>query len=441
MGIISKTVKVFPRGKSIAYYKEKGYDAKYNQELEIKVEDLSLCSTALIEVFCDYCGRPKEELMRYVDYNTQTKNGTTKCCCLGCVPLKRREVILEKYGYENATQVPEIKEKIRKTNQERYGSNSPAGNAEVREKQRQTLMKNYEVENPSLSKEIQNKRTQTFIDRYGVKNPLLTEEIQEKIRQTNLERYGVENVLYNKEIREKRDAILIERYGTLYPLQNEECFEKLRQTNLKRYGVEFIPQLEETKQKVRQTNLENCGYEYYLQSPEFLEKWLVKNGSNFVKSSRQQQYLCNLYNGVLNHPFKCFALDIFLPEDKLDIEFDGSGHKMSISLGSISEEEFEKKELYRNVAIKKEGYKQMRIISSHDLLPSDTILFQMLSDAKQYFSLYPNHSWIEFNIDTSTFRNAEVSEGSPYDFGDLRTIKDSDLYTIKDSDLNIEQTI
>lgn len=49
MGIISKTVKVFPRGKSIAYYKEKGYDAKYNQELEVKVEDLSFCSTALVE--------------------------------------------------------------------------------------------------------------------------------------------------------------------------------------------------------------------------------------------------------------------------------------------------------------------------------------------------------------------------------------------------------
>ena len=34
------------------------------------------------------------------------------------------------------------------------------------------------------------------------------------------------------------------------------------------------------------------------------------------------------------------SLAIYLPEDKLDIEFDGSGHRMSISLGSITEEEF-----------------------------------------------------------------------------------------------------
>lgn len=430
MGIISETVKVFPRGKSIAHYRTKGYDAKYNQELEVKTEDLSPYSTALIDVVCDYCGRSREP-MRYVDYNAQTKNGTKKCCCLNCVPLKRSEVIFEKYGYENATQVPEIKEKMRATNQARYGSNSPAGNVEVREKQKKTLMEHYGVENPSLSKEIREKRKQTFIENYGVENPLLNLEIKEKIKYTNLERYGVENVFYNKEIKDKKDATLMEKYGTPYPLQNKECLEKLKQTNLERYGVEFIPQLEETKQKVKQTNLKNCGYESYMQSPEFLEKWFAKNGSTFVKSSRQQQYLCNLYNGILNHPLKCFALDIFLPEDKLDIEFDGSGHRMGISLGNISEEDFEKKELYRNVAIKREGYKQMRIISSHDLLPFDQVLLQMLKESKEYFSLYPNHSWIEFNIDTSTFRNAENPNGSPYDFGVLRIIKDSDLNTTK----------
>ena len=51
----------------------------------------------------------------------------------------------------------------------------------------------------------------------------------------------------------------------------------------------------------------------------------------------------------------------------------------------------------------------------------------MLQDARNYFSLYPNHSWIEFNIDASIVRNAENKQGSPYDFGVLRTIKDSDI--------------
>ena len=51
----------------------------------------------------------------------------------------------------------------------------------------------------------------------------------------------------------------------------------------------------------------------------------------------------------------------------------------------------------------------------------------MLQDARNYFSDYPNHSWIEFNIDTSIVRNAENKNGAPYDFGTLRKIKDEDL--------------
>lgn len=422
MGIISKTVKVSPNGKAISYYREKGYDTKYRQEIEVKVEDLSPCSTALVITECDYCGKERQPI-KYVDYNAQTKNGTQKCCCTDCIPLKREEVMLEKYGYKYATQAPEIQKKIQETNLEKYGSISPSGNAEVREKQKRTLTEHYGVENPSLSKEIQIKREQTFMGKYGVANPLSNKDVQAKVKQTNLARYGVENVLYNQEIRNKRDSILIERYGTLYPLQNNECFEKMKQTNLERYGYEFIPQLEETKQKVKKTNLKNCGYEYYMQSPEVLERWFKKHGSNFVKYSRQQQYLCELYNGILNYPFRCFALDVYLPEDKLDIEFDGSGHRMSILFGSTTGEEFEKKELYRNVALSKEGYKQMRIISTKDLLPHDNILLQMLSDTRNYFSQYPYHSWFEFNLDTSTIRNAEYKDSIPYDYGELRKIK------------------
>ena len=428
MGIISRTVKIRPSHAKVKYYKEKGYDAQYGQELEVRIEDLSTCSVALVDVTCDYCGKLKEP-MRYVDYNAQTKNGTKKCCCLDCVPLKREEVFLEKYGYKNAMQVPDIQEKIQKTNIERYGSKSPSGNVVVREKQKQTLMQHYGVENPSLSKELQEKRKQVFIEKYGVDNPLLLPEIRQKAKQTIFERYGVENVSQNKEIQEKRTQTFLNKFGVIAPLQNKECLDKLKQTNLEKYGVEFVMQLEDTHQKSKETSLERYGYEYPMQSPEILEKWFEKNGAGFVRSSRQQKYLCNLYNGILNHPLKCFALDIFLPEYKFDIEFDGSGHKMSIALGSITEEEFEQKELYRNVAIKKNNIKQMRIISTKDLLPSDAILLQMLQDSIQYFLDFPNHSWISYDIDKSMMFNAEHKSGTPYNFGPLRTIKDSDLDT------------
>lgn len=422
MGIVTRTVKLHPRGTAIAYYKGKGYDAKYGQELEVKVEDLQLCSTVLVDTVCDYCGEPKEP-QKYVTYNAQTKNGTEKCCCINCAQLKRGESMVKKYGYEFALQVPEFKKKVQETNLDRYGSISPSGNIAVRDKQKQTNLEKYGVESPSMLKEVQDKRKQTNLEKYGVENVLLNVDIIEKIKRTNIERYGVENVSKNKDIQNKRMQTFIERFGVSSPLQNKECLEKLKLTNMERYGVECVLKLADVKEKAKHTNLERYGYENPMQSPELLEVWLANNGSDFVKSSKQQKYLCDLYNGVLNHPFKCFAFDIYLDEDKLDIEFDGSGHKMSIALGTITAEEFKNKELYRNVAIKKAGIKQMRIISTKDKLPSDQILLQMLSDARQYFSDFPNHSWIEFNIDNLTLCNAENKNGVPYNYGELRTIK------------------
>lgn len=469
MGLISKTVKVIPRGKSISHYKEKGYDVKYGQELEVKVEDLSLCSTALVETECDYCGK-KRQPIKYVDYNAQTKNGTEKCCCLDCAPFKREESMLKKYGYKNALQVPDIKTKIQKTNQEKYGSNSPSGDPKVRAKQKETLMKNYGVENPSLSKEIQEKRKQTFIERFGVDNPLKDSEVRNKATQTIIDRYGVENVFLNKEIQDKKNATLIERYGTLYPLQNKDCFEKFKQTNLQKYGCEFSIQSEkvkekskqtnlekygvenpfmsdEIKEKIKQTNLEKYGVEYLMSLPSFheharqvnMEKYgvlhhlqnaeiLAKQKETFYKNgtcptSKQQNYLHKIYGGELNYSFGMYNFDIYLPDEKIDIEFDGSGHSLGVVLGSITQKEFNRKEIIRNNAIKKAGIKQMRIISLKDKLPSDQVLLEMLDYTRNYFFNYPNHSWIEFNIDTSTLRNAENKDGIYYDFGELRTIK------------------
>lgn len=478
MGITSKTVNVVPRGTAIKHYCERGYDAKHGVELEVKVEDLSNGSGALIETTCDYCGEPKP-LIRYVDYLAQTKNGTKKCCCTKCATLKRNEVMLERYGHEYPFQVPEIKKRIQDTNMERYGSISPSGNAEVREKQKKTLMEHYGVENPSQSKEIQDRMKQTFMEHYGVENPLLNQEIREKVRQTILDRYGVENVSQNADIQHKREQTFIERFGVLNPLQNKECFEKMKQTNIERYGAEFVSQLEETKEKVRQTcierygvsnpfqneeiqerakrtnvdrygvesilslssfhehsrevNMERYGVLHHLQNPEILAKQketFYKN--NTCPTSKQQIYLYRLYGGELNYPFKMYNFDIYLSDDNIDIEFDGSGHLLSVKRGNITQEEFNQKEIIRNNTIKREGYKQMRIISENDKLPSDSILLQMLSEARTYFQTYPSHSWIEYNISTSTVRNAEHKNGIPYYFGILRRIKDEDLNDISD---------
>lgn len=235
-----------------------------------------------------------------------------------------------------------------------------------------------------------------------------------KSNESNLVIYNVKNVSQLDEIKRRMVATNIERYGTIAPAQNNDILKKMKTTSLLRYGVENPMQCHEIRKKLTET--------------------LCLNGTH--KTSKQQVYLFDLYNKdnkvQLNYPISYYATDICLTEENLVIEYDGGGHRLREILGQLTKDEFDKKEIIRNNIIKREGYNQMRIISLHDYLPSDTILFQMLSDARNYFST-TSHSWVTYDIDQSLLFDAENKQGTPYDFGELRTIKDSDLQTISNN--------
>ena len=55
MGLLTKTVKIQPKGSQIKYFKNLGYQFKKNEEIEVKVEDLTKGSHVLVECQCDYC--------------------------------------------------------------------------------------------------------------------------------------------------------------------------------------------------------------------------------------------------------------------------------------------------------------------------------------------------------------------------------------------------
>lgn len=215
----------------------------------------------------------------------------------------------------------------------------------------------------------------------------------------------------------------------------KECSSvKIKQTFLRKYGVEHIAKLQDIKDKKVKTNIEKYGVDNPNKLPEVREKMtqtLYANSSQ--KASKQQRYINNLYQGILNFPIKYYCADVFLPNDNLIVEYDGGGHILNVVMGRETIEEYNHKEIARYNVLKSKGYKQMRIISSKDLLPTDQTLLQMLSEAKQYFTLYPQHSWIEFNLDTSSLRNAENKQGILYDYGTLRKIKDSDLSLINET--------
>ena len=265
---------------------------------------------------------------------------------------------------------------------------------------RKYLLSRINTEKDACSNCIKHKTSETIMKKYNTDNYSKTSEFKDNYKKIMLEKYGVENISQCEEIKKKKEETCLLNYGVKVPAMNKNVVNKIKETCLKRYGVENV-------------NL----------VPEFREKMIAtsyKNGN--VPTSSQQFYLCNLYNGELNYPINKYPVDICLIEDLIIIEYDGGGHNLGIKMGYETQEEFNQKEIIRNNIIKRAGYKQIRIVSSKDYLPLDEILLQMLEQAKEYFNT-TNHTWVEYNIDTSTMRNAECKEGVFFNFGELRKIK------------------
>lgn len=372
--ILDKTVKVKTSGKSIPYYRNLGYKCGHNTEIEVKIEDLQKGSHIKIRALCNYCNEAK--LVDYIQYNKLIEN----CgffSCNECKNIKTKESNLKKYGVENISQLESVKEKKKETCLEHYGVESPLQSKEVLKKLQNTCVEKYGSHCSFMNQEVRETFKKNMMDKYGVEHPLQLDSVKDKYKNTIRDKYGVDNISCSNEIKEKKRQLSLERYGTEYTLQSKEVRERIAKT------------------------------------------WFNNNSQ---KTSQQQEYLNSLYNGILNYPISSLSADIFLQDDGIDIEYDGGGHDLQVKLGSITQEEFNHKEMIRNYVIKREGYKQIRIISSKDYLPSDEILLQMLDQAKEYFST-TTHTWIEYNIDSSTMRNAENKEGVYYKYGELRKIK------------------
>jgi len=178
------------------------------------------------------------------------------------------------------------------------------------------------------------------------------------------------------------------------------------------------------QERFENTSIKNFGFKSPLQNPEIREKarqTLYKNGT--APCSNQQKYIHNLIGGELNYPVKTSSLDIAFPEEMIYLEYDGGGHKNNIIYGNVTEEEFVKRERNRTYGLYRSGWKDIRIISPQDNLPSDSKLLEILSYARTY--LNQNHHYIKFDIDNSKIIN---SQGEfDYDFGELRRIKPIDI--------------
>lgn len=216
-----------------------------------------------------------------------------------------------------------------------------------------------------------------------------------KTAECNLFNYGFEYHINQPEYKMKIEEDNMIKYGSKYLMGSDYFKEKSKETVEEKYGVNNVSQLEEVKIKKAKTFYEN----------------------GTVATSRQQRHLHNLLGGELNYSNNTPSLDIAFPEEKIYIEYNGSGHDLNLKLGQITENEFLEKEKRRFYYMKNKGWKEIVIISRFDKIPEDAVIIEMIFFAKEHFD--KNHSWIHFDVDNSIIISGAGKQ--PYSFGELKS--------------------
>lgn len=264
------------------------------------------------------------------------------------------------------------------------------------------------------------KSKEKLIDKYGVDNPMYLDFAKENLKETNLKKYGVATPVNSDYYSEKIKKDNIEKYGVPYYNMTEECKIKIRNTNMKKYGKEHFTQTDIWRDKVKNTVKNKYGVDNISQSKEIKIKkaeTFFKNGT--IATSRQQYYLHNLLGGELNYSCNTPSLDIAFPNEKIYIEFNGSGHNLNVKMNDLTEKEFNNKERARYYYLKNNGWKCFVINSPRDYLPSDEVIKNEFNKAKDWFKI-KGEGHRHYVMDIGLFIE-------DLNYGKLRRIKEEDL--------------
>lgn len=204
-----------------------------------------------------------------------------------------------------------------------------------------------------------------------------------------------------KNIAYKRTCLL--KYGVDNVFKKKEYQEKQKETCLLRYGVDNVFKAEIIKDKIKNTMVQKYGFTHPMYVPSIKDK-TIHNAQqtrlihNNQICSKQQQYIANIYNGVINYLYDIYWLDIYFPDKNIYCEYNGSGHDIPVRYNRMSEKDFYNKEKDRYLYLLSKGLKGFFIISKTDYIPDVNILIQMKEFA---FQILINNDYIVFDIDNN----------------------------------------
>ena len=195
----------------------------------------------------------------------------------------------------------------------------------------------------AMNDEQKHTRTrQTSIDRYGVQHPLMSEYVQAKRKITNLERYGAANPMAWSSVRFK-DTIealhgvtavrhitgVSEKIAATKKIQTRELLEVRAAELQKLFDVELQSELPITLDRLYDVELRwkhTCGriYESNITSRGLRFCPRCSNGSSRAERTIGDWLESNGVTVKRRDTSYGFEMDLFLPELKIGIEYDGT---------------------------------------------------------------------------------------------------------------------
>lgn len=245
--------------------------------------------------------------------------------------VKQRNTVLERYGTDcilrnfpqNKTdeEKKRTKEKRRKINDvKKYGSDSLSSS----EKRKMTMLKNHGVASVAELPEVRKKMMSTLKEKYG-DNPFC--EMKKMAESTNIARYGVSNPLKNSEIREKaRRSFVVNSF--------KRMLDRWKNDVIPMFSVEEYDNMHH----VYRWKCVHCGNEFeskiytteFSSVDRYMPRCLVCHPLMEGISGEEKEiadYVKSIYNGEVTencrNVISPYELDIYLPDKRLAIEFDG----------------------------------------------------------------------------------------------------------------------
>lgn len=192
-----------------------------------------------------------------------------------------------------------------------------------------TCILKYGVDNPMKSILIKDKFDKSISDKYGVSNVSKLLDIKNKKKDTMMSNYGVEYNSQRDIIKDILSENMVNRTHEMNQRKSLNIFDNLN-AKVEMFDIKLIS----VKSSNYEFNCFNCGNDFIIHKNTLNDRIRYKNTicticNKIDNTSNSQQiildYIKSIYKGIVisNDRHLGFELDIYLPDEKIAIEYNG----------------------------------------------------------------------------------------------------------------------